>query len=112
MFKKNERLSRPEFTAYFAKGTRHHFTHCTIITSPLATRKVSVVVGKKVAKSAVRRNSLKRRIYAQLRIVSDDIHFTGVLIIIAKPSYNALSRKSGNQALQLAVTTIYKKLST
>lgn len=111
MFKKNQRLSRPEFTEYFAKGERHHFTNYTIITSPHLSHKVSVVVGKKVAKSAVRRNALKRRIYAQLRELFHKHSISGVFIVLAKPSYNTLPRKQSNETLSQAVLTVNKKVT-
>lgn len=112
MFKKNERLSRPEFTNYFNKGSKHHFTHFTIITSPHSVRKVAVVVGKKVAKLAVRRNALKRRIYAQLKECVVRQEYTGVLIVIVKPGYNSLSRTTSVEVLMQAISEVFKKVST
>ena len=78
MLAKSERLSVTEFDQYFKTGKRFHFTHCTIIYSPLATLHGSVVVGKKVSKKAVIRNTIRRRVYAQLRNVCDIHAKTGV----------------------------------
>jgi ribonuclease P protein component len=111
MFKKNQRLSKPEFSEYFEKGVKHHFKHFSIVTTPLSSLKVSVVVGKKVAKLAVRRNKLRRRIYAQLKKLSENHCLHGVLIIIAKPSYNSLLRKSGSAELSQSITEVLKKIN-
>jgi ribonuclease P protein component len=74
--------------------------------------KVSVVVGKKVAKSAVRRNALRRRVYAQLKNLIETTGYKGVLIIIVKPSYNAVPRKNSITALTKAVTEVFTKLTS
>ncbi len=108
MFKKSERLSRPEFSEYFRIGKRHHFTHCTIITNPLPSRKVAVVVGKKVAKSAVRRNTIKRRIYATLRLMLVPVEYKGVMIVIIKPAYNSLSRQAADNSLRESIAEVMK----
>ena len=91
MFKKSQRLSRSEFTHFFKVGQRKHFPHCTIINHPYTDFKVAVVVSKKVAKSAVKRNLYKRRVYALLRKCYEAQAYSGVLIVILKPSFSSLS---------------------
>ena len=108
MFKKNERLSGSEFTAFFPVGKRHNFPHLTIITLPHSTRKVGVVVGKKVAKSAVRRNVLKRRIYASLRLALVAKNYQGIFIVLAKPSYNSLPRSTAEELLDKSIAQVLK----
>ncbi len=93
MFKKKERLTKAEFTECFKIGKRHHFPYVTIITSPYNSLKVAVVVGKKVAKSAVKRNLIKRRIYSLLHTHTVVNKPPKVIIVLVKPAYNALSRK-------------------
>lgn len=107
MFKKTNRLTKSEFEEYFKRGKKNHFPHLTIVTSLSKKTKVSVVVSKKVAKSAVRRNILKRRVYASLRELSIDNRI-GVMIVILKPSYNSLSRKESNHVLIEKVAQVIK----
>ncbi|MCA9361898.1 ribonuclease P protein component [Candidatus Kaiserbacteria bacterium] len=108
MFKKSERLSQVAFDAFFKQGVRHHTTYLTLITTPYPTRKVAVVVGKKVAKSAVKRNLLRRRIYAVLRRQLDELKFQGVLIVLAKPTFVQLSRHEAQAVIEAAVAEVVK----
>jgi ribonuclease P protein component len=108
MFKKNERLDRSEFAAFFPVGKRHNFPHLTIIILTHPTRKVGVVVGKKVAKSAVRRNALKRRIYALLRLILVENNYQGIFIVLVKPSYNSLSRSTAEELLDKSIAQVLK----
>jgi len=97
MLKKANRLSRTQFTEYFRLGKRHHFEHLTVIYSPTPTFFAAVVVGKKISKGAVRRNTLKRRVLARLSQVQKESAVTGVFIIILKPSFNSLSRTAADE---------------
>jgi ribonuclease P protein component len=106
MFKKSERLSRSEFTHFFGVGTKKHFKHLTIITFPSPSLKVSVVVGKKVAKSAVKRNGIKRRVYAILRKRIGA--YQGVLIVVAKPSLSTLPRKVAETEISEVIAQVLK----
>lgn len=100
MFKKENRLSRNEFSEYFKKGKRHQFPHLTIIITPSNKNKVAVVVGKKVSKLAIRRNILKRRIYSKLKeFLSENKKNNYVVIVIVKSSYNNLPRKLANEEI-------------
>jgi ribonuclease P protein component len=87
MFKKSERLNRLVFNQYFKIGRRSHTDYFTVVYSPAPFKAVAVVVGKKVFKGAVDRNTLKRRVYA---IARNQIDGTGVYLIIAKPTANKL----------------------
>ncbi len=93
MLKKTERLDRSSFSNYFKKGKRINGTYATIINYPAPTLFGSVVVGKKVSKSAVKRNSIRRRIYGILDILRVEKELKGVYIIIAKPEVSKLSKK-------------------
>jgi ribonuclease P protein component len=97
MLKKANRLSRMQFTEYFRLGKRHHFEHLTVIYCPNLTFFAAVVVGKKVSKGAVRRNTLKRRVLARLAQVQKEWVVTGVFIIILKPSFNSLPRTAADE---------------
>lgn len=108
MFKKVERLSRSEFSEYFRIGKKSHLPHLNFITYPLDTRKVSVVVSKKVAKSAVRRNTIKRKVYALLRTSLVAGGYKGVLIVVVKPTFNSLSRKAVDELLTESIAQVLK----
>lgn len=109
MLAKSARLSVAEFNHYFKIGKRFHFPHCTIIYSPLDTLHGSVVVGKKVSKKAVIRNTIRRRVYAQLRNVCEAQGVTGVFIIIIKPAYISLSRKVALADINQHIADVIKK---
>lgn len=109
MLAKSARLSVTEFDQYFKTGKRFHFTHCTIIYAPHERLHGSVVVGKKVSKKAVTRNTIRRRVYAQLRTVCDAHNKTGVFIIIIKPAYISLSRKAALADINGHIAQVIKK---
>ncbi len=108
MFKKNERLNKSEFSEFFKIGKKHNFPEATIITHPHPTLKVAVVVGKKVAKSAVRRNTIRRRVNAQLKKLSEIRKDKNVLIVIVKPKYNSLTRKAADEFLTASIAEVFK----
>ena len=108
MFKKAQRLNKSEFSEFFKSGRKHNFPEATIITTPHPTWKVSVVVGKKVAKSAVRRNTIRRRINAQLRKLTDSIEEAKVLIVVVKPRYNSLTKKAADEFMTASIAQVIK----
>jgi ribonuclease P protein component len=109
MLAKNQRLSKKQFDEYFKSGKRFHFTHCTIIYTPLSTLHGSVVVGKKVSKKAVTRNTIRRRVYAQIRSVCSSTNATGVFIVIIKPAYIQLNRKAALADISAHIASVVKK---
>lgn len=108
MFKKTERLTKPEFEAFFKSGKRFNFSHLTIVYSHSPSIHASVVAGKKVAKQAVRRNTLRRRIYARLRLMLKANSVTGVYIVLVKPSYNSLGRTAADKFLTESIAEMLK----
>jgi len=108
MFKKHERLSQSEFSVYFKVGKRHHFPLCTIITASSPVRKVSVVVGKKVSKLAVRRNSIRRRVYALLRKELITTPTVGVVIVVVKPTFNTLTKAVADETVIKSIAQVLK----
>lgn len=107
MFKKTERLGRDQFDTFFKTGKRHHFEHATLVFSPYPTLHVSVVVSKKVHKSAVQRNTLRRRIYAQFRTLKQR-NCSGVFIVILKPSFKTLTRLEAKERIAELIERIVK----
>jgi ribonuclease P protein component len=106
MFKKAHRLTTKEFNQFFKAGKKHHSPHLTVITHPYPTLKVAVVVGKKVSKTAVKRNLFKRRILAQLTTLL--ANKTGVFIVLVKPSFATLPRKTARTEVESAVAGLPK----
>lgn len=110
MFKKSQRLSRNEFEGFFKAGRRLHQTDLTIIYNRhFPVLKVGVVVGKKVSKQAVTRNTLKRRVYSTLRkeLLKKSCQ-QGLYIIITKPSFGRLSRQEAHTILEQSIAEVLK----
>ena len=92
MLKKTQRLNRAAFSSYFATGSRTHSSYLTIITAPAPHFLCAAVVGKKVAKQATTRNTVRRRIYGLIEKRLAETSHVGVVIVIAKPAIASLSR--------------------
>jgi ribonuclease P protein component len=105
MFKKSERLNRSVFNQYFKIGRRTHTDNFTMVYSPAPFKAVAVVVGKKVYKGAVDRNTLRRRVYAAAR---GGIHGTGVYLIISKPLAKNLTQGDVAPAVATLLATASK----
>ena len=103
MLKKTERLNRPAFSLHFSKGRRSHGTYITTIVSPTEAFLCSVVVGKKVSKKAVVRNSIRRRLYGIIEKHRKQTLLRGAYIIIAKPAITKLSKKDFNIEIEKEV---------
>ncbi len=65
-----KRLTREEIADVMNRGTRAHGLLCTYLSLPRTDPAISVVVSKKVAKTAVMRNRIKRRMRAGAQRVS------------------------------------------
>jgi ribonuclease P protein component len=92
MLAKPNRLNRPDFNTYFARGARFHSSYLTIIHTDAPVNKGSVVVSKKVAKAAHDRNRLRRRVYAILEKKFAENPAAGVYIIVVKPTVLRLTK--------------------
>lgn len=91
MLKKAVRLNHALFTTCYKQGRKTHGDYTTVVHCPSEEFKVAVVVGKKVAKKAVDRNSIKRRVYEIVR--SFKTNQKGIFIFIIKPKITSLSKK-------------------
>lgn len=107
MLAKKERLDRKEFDRFFASGRRFHTKNLQLIYSPHPTFHGSVVVGKKVFKLAVRRNRLRRQLYAALYQVKVRDERTGVYIVLAKPSAGTLSKNALRPEVEALVAQVH-----
>lgn len=100
MFNKQQRLTRAAFAAVFKSGTRYHSDSLTLIHEPQDTTHAAVVVGKKVAKKAHDRNSLRRRIYGVAYQILKKCNQGGVFIFLTKARFATLTKKQQREAVQ------------
>jgi ribonuclease P protein component len=107
MFKKKERLSRQDFSHFFSIATRFHTPHATILYAPHSQFHAAVVVSKKVAKQAVSRNLLRRKIYGAL-FRARHLLPIGVYIVLLKPSIASLTTQSQNDVCRSLVERMSK----
>lgn len=108
MLPKQARLPREVFGRYFTSGRRFQSQTLTVIHTPEATLKGAVVVSKKVAKSAVTRNTIRRRLYAALRQVATETGLVGVVIVVVKPPLATLPRSAQHEALRALLSQVVK----
>jgi ribonuclease P protein component len=110
MLPKTQRLSTFEFTQHYQTASvRRHATHVSVLYSPAPALKVAMVVGKKVAKTAVLRNELRRQGYGVVAEMHKNNQLAlGTYIIIAKPSYRGLCKNERRQALSSLLAEIAK----
>lgn len=83
MLPKKERLSVRDI-ASLEKGRSIFGTYLSIRFSPAPLKKFSVSVSKKVAKRAVDRNRIRRRVYAALQSVKENIKKSVFVMIMPK----------------------------
>lgn len=93
MLKKNQRLRTASFNEVFRLGQRLHAAHFQVIYLKSADFHASVVVGKKVHKTAVARNRLRRQVYGALYRAAKAAPLPYTLIVVAKPSLKTVSAK-------------------
>jgi ribonuclease P protein component len=102
MLKKANRIARTDFATYLKSGKRLHAECATLIWHSHPTFHASVVVSKKVSKLAVTRNTIRRRVYAQLYTLKNSNH-TGVWIVLIKPPYMQLTKHPARTQIQLLI---------
>jgi len=95
--------------AFLSSGKRYHSPSLTITYTPGLALRAAAVVGKKVAKEAVDRNRIRRRLYATLlRATTETVSLCppGTYIIVAKPG----ALKVPRLALQTEQTTLLAQI--
>jgi ribonuclease P protein component len=107
MLPKKERLSREEFNRFFSLGKRVHSPAFQVVYVSHEKLHASVVVPKKVAKSAVKRNVIRRRIYDIVRRYRDEAGIRGVYIFLVKPPAVGMPYET----LKQEVHSIIKKIT-
>lgn len=108
MLKKTERLNRALFLKYFKEGKKIHSDNVTVVHYPFDKFLAAVSVGKKVSKSAVDRNRLRRQVYGVLQKLKIQENPKGVFIVVVKPSARLLTRKEFLVAVEEEVGRIIK----
>lgn len=106
MLAKKQRLTKAAFDHYFKVGKRHHSPNLQLIYVKDDVFRGAAVVGKKVFKQAVKRNTMRRRLYGVLYRVQKQTSFVGVCIIIAKPSAKTLSRQALLTEARTLITSV------
>jgi ribonuclease P protein component len=110
MLNKSERLGKTAFTGYFKAGKRFHSEHATLVYAPAPSLHGAVVVSKKVFKRAVDRNTLRRRVYAQLYALKQAQH-TGVFIVLLKPSSKTLTKAAVHEHTKELIERTVKQVT-
>ncbi len=108
MLPKKERLSRDAFSRFFSMGKRHHSPSLQVVYTPYESLHVSVVVPKKVQKSAVKRNKIRRRIYDIVRNYRKERGIQGVFIFLAKATIIELAYVQMKEEVQKQIEHILK----
>jgi ribonuclease P protein component len=106
MLRKTQRLRTAGFNEVFKVGRRFHTPHFQIIALKSADFHASVVVGKKVYKTAVARNRLRRQVYGALYRVHQVTPLLYTVIVVAKPSLKAIPQRSIALAVEEAVVAL------
>ncbi len=111
MLPKKERLSREEFNRFFSVGKRFQTPSLQVVYAPHTTFHASVVVGKKVAKGAVLRNKIRRRIYDIVRRHKSMYQDKGVFIFFTKAGIEKKSYAQLKEDVETVLGTILKKIN-
>lgn len=99
MLAQGQRLKRREVETMRCRGRPRHGRFFTLVVAPADEFKAGVVVSKKVAKTAVARNRLRRRVYSLLRWRSKQ-----------QPAHLLVIAKTG--AAELSFSELTKEIST
>ncbi len=109
MLKKQQRLSTASFNEVFKIGRRLHTPYFQVVYLQSTDFHASVVVGKKVAKTAVLRNRLRRQVYGVLSRCQHPDQLPYTLIVIAKPPLGGLVRREVVTAAHELVTLLRER---
>lgn len=112
MLSKKQRLSRKEFSLVYKNGRRLNANLFSLVYKKIDTAHIprfSVVVSKKVSKSAVGRHLLKRRVYASVReFLKANPNFSYDSIFILHP----LIKKDSFEEIKTSVSTTLSTLES
>lgn len=101
MLPKSKRLSTKHVTALMAEGKSTHTPFFVLRANPTqGTNKFSVSVPKKVAKTAVERNKIRRQVFSILKKLETQIKTSFNIIIIVKINPKKLVFKNTVQEIK------------
>jgi len=104
MLKASARLSREEFMKAFKGARRVRFPGIQVLYSPDSSFKVSAVVSKKIASTAVRRNYMRRSVYAAARDwYTSAPHATGTYIFVLQSDAKSISISTLRDSVMLGI---------
>lgn len=106
MLPKEKRLTTNGFNRFFGVGRRYHSEHFTLMHVPFPVTKAAVVVGKKVAKKAVERNRMRRRVYTVLGTLLADCGSGVYIVLVKKP----LSERT-HEELQAELAALFGRIN-
>lgn len=112
MLPKKERLTSKMFDRFFKSGQRYNNDLWQVVYSPGAKFQAAVVVGKKVDKSAVKRNKLRRQVYNLLYRQNQEGQLNGIYLILTKPSIKTAPFAEIKEQLRSTLNLIEKKSRT
>jgi ribonuclease P protein component len=109
MLSSRERLTREEWSRLRGPFRRARGTFYELRYYPTSSRKAAVIVSKKVAKTAVLRNRLRRQVYEGLRgFFRAKAPISGIYIVSALPA----AREGARTLRQKELTQLLASLST
>lgn len=108
MLPRSKRLSKKEFDEVMKKGRVNHSTFFTVIwvVSEDKHLKISSVAPKKIAKTAVLRNAIRRKVYSAVGKSINDISLPIKAIFLSKTGVIDIK----NQDLKKEVRSIFVKM--
>ncbi len=112
MLPKKERLTSKMFDRFFSSGRRYNSDLWQLVYSPGAEFQAAVVVGKKVHKSAVKRNKIRRQVYNLLYRYKQDNKLKGSYLLLTKPAIKTVAFATIKEQLHSSLQLIEKKGAT
>lgn len=108
MIPKTNRINREDFEKVMKKGgfLNSSFFTLRFLKNPINSTHFSIVVAKKVAKTAVLRNKIRRRAYSILRKSEKTLKNKGFLILFAKKGVE----KATFKAVEADILKLLEKL--
>lgn len=97
------------FDRFFSSGRRHNSDLWQIVYSPNPQFQAAVVVGKKVHKSAVKRNKIRRQVYNLLYRYKQDNQIKGSYLLLTKPAIKTAAFPTIKEQLHNSLNLIEKK---
>ena len=99
MLPKKERLTKKEFNRFFSMGRRLRTPLFQVVYAPYPTLHVSVGIPKKIARHAVTRNKIRRRVYEIVRVYHKEHRLAGVYIYLCTQNIATMKHHTVRDAI-------------